>query len=71
MGEALGEGLGIVAGRIVDALMRAREAGMTKAEAEREIARQAERGDLVSDELWESLGSYVKTTEDFEKNGAG
>lgn len=66
----MGDAIGGIVGNIVDAVIRAREAGLSKAEAEREIARAAERGDLVSDEAWETMGEYVQSTRDFEKHGA-
>jgi hypothetical protein len=66
----MGELIGKAVGGIIDAIVKAREAGLSKAEAERELARRAERGELVSDELWDSLGEYVKTTRDFERDGA-
>jgi len=66
----MGDAIGGIVGNIVDAVIRAQEAGLSKAEAEREIARAAERGDLVSDEAWEKMGEYVQSTRDFEKHGA-
>jgi hypothetical protein len=66
----MGELIGKAVGGIIDAIVQARQNGLSKAEAERELARKAERGELVSDELWNELGDYVKTTRDFERDGA-
>lgn len=70
MGE-LAQAIGSAAGGLIETLLRAKKNGGTKADAERELARAAERGELVSDTLWESIGSYVETTRDFERDGAG
>jgi len=66
----MGEAVGQIVGKVLESLLKARRAGLSRAEAERELAHQAERGELVSDELWASLGNYVDTTRDFERGGA-
>jgi hypothetical protein len=66
----MGDAIGGIVGNLIDAVIRAREAGLSKAEAEREIARAVERGEIVSDDAYERVGQYVQSTRDFEKNGA-
>ena len=66
----MGEAVGQIVGKVLESLLKARQAGLSRADAEKRLAMQAERGELVSDELWESLGDYVDTTRDFERGGA-
>ena len=69
MGE-LAQAIGAAAGGLIETLLQAKKNGGSKADAERELARLVERGDVVSDALWNALGTYVETTRDFEKDGA-
>ncbi len=70
MGD-LAQAIGRAAGGLIETLLQAKKNGGSKADAERELARAAERGDLVSDALWDSLDSYVESTRNFEQDGAG
>lgn len=48
---------------------KAREAGKSRKEAELEAARAVERGDVVSDELYDRFDSYIDETKKFEEEG--
>ena len=69
MGD-LAQAIGSAAGGLIETLLQAKRNGGSKADAERELARAVERGELVSDALWNALGNYVEDTRDFERDGA-
>jgi len=54
---------------VVNIISDAIRAGKSRKEAEDEAARALERGDVVSEEVYDRLDNYVKETRDFEKNG--
>lgn len=55
----------------VGAISKAIKAGRSRREALDEAIAELRREDVVSDDLWNDLESYIADTRDFEENGAG
>lgn len=59
----------IIGTKLFDIFEKARAAGKSREEAEREAARAVERGEVVSDELYDRFDDYIDDTKKFEEEG--